>query len=70
MGVDKQAAIFGTVGAIIFCGFLGYWLTSIAYNLPLLAIVCLSILGICLALAHWLDKKASAQPKDRQSAEP
>lgn len=69
MTVKQQAAIFGTVVAIIVCGGIVWALRRIAdvWSLPAFLALCLAI-GACMLLLAWrLDKRASDQARRGQS---
>lgn len=69
MTVKQQAAIFGTVVAIIVCGGGAYLLHSNADRLGLLGLVAICVPGMafCLLLAWRLDKRASDRQEREQS---
>ena len=69
MTVKQQAAIFGTVVAIIVCGAGAYTLHAYSGSLGLLglAAICLPGMAFCLLLARWMDKRASDQARRGQS---
>lgn len=68
MSIEREAAIVGTIGAIIVCGGLGWWLTSIKDEWPLWQFVGLCVTGfLCLALIAWrLDKSDAARKAERE----
>lgn len=61
--MSREATIFGTAVAVIVCGALGWWLSSIKSEIPLwlFAPACLLATGGILLLARWMDKKDAAR---------
>jgi len=72
MNSPLVAGIVGTIGATIFCAFLARFLHAHAdeWGLPLLAVICLSILAVCLALGWWMDKRDRDRKARAKSGRP
>lgn len=58
----------GTIGAIAFCGVLGWWLKGLSEEWPLgqFMLLCGAICAGFLALAHLLDRRDAARKAGRR----
>lgn len=64
--IDK---VIGTIGALIVCGALAWWLRGLkaTWELPQFLMLCGGIIVCLLAFAYWWDRRAAARKANRQS---
>lgn len=71
MNIERQAAIFGTIVAIVVCGVLVYFLRKLSNELALLPFLALCAIGFVAILgAAWLLDRPDAAQRARERSSP
>lgn len=71
MTIKQEAAVFGTVVAVIVVGLLGWWLSTIKNEWPIWQFLLLCVTGtVAIALIAWRVDKRDAVRKAREKSGP